>query len=224
MAFCNSCGATLSPEAKFCNKCGAAVVAGPSAGAPALAPPTPAVVAATSTPTPPTATQKGGSSALKIVLIVVAVIVGIGILGLATLGIIAYKVARGTHVQQQGDQVKVETPFGTVQTSKDPDQAAKDLGVDIYPGAEAQKTGAASADFGPVHTAAANFATSDSVDKVCGFYKSKFPAATVKTSDENHCTIVSSDQKNMVTINIQASGNTTTFQITSVSKKSSSSN
>ena len=221
MAFCNSCGATLGPGAKFCNKCGAAVVAGPSAGAPA---PTP-LAAAGPTPLSPTEGQKGGgSSALKIVLIVVAVIVGIGVLGLATLGIIAYKVARGTHVQQQGDQVKVETPFGTVQTSKDPDQAAKDLGVDIYPGAEAQKTGAASANFGPVHTASANFETSDSVDKVCGFYKSKFPAASVKTSDENHCTIVSSDQKNMVTINIQASGNTTTFQITSVSKKSSSSN
>ncbi len=70
-----------------------------------------------------------------------------------------------------------------------------------------------------MHTVAANFESSDSVDKVCGFYKSKFPNSTVTTSDQNHCTIVSTDQKNMVTINVEASGDTTKFQITSVSKK-----
>src|SRR6266568_2175080 len=66
MAFCNSCGATLSAGTKFCNKCGAAVAA---------AAPTPGVTPASVPPT------TGGSSALKIILIVVAVIVGIGILG-----------------------------------------------------------------------------------------------------------------------------------------------
>ena len=151
-------------------------------------------------------------------------IVGLGILGIATLGIIGYHFAKSSHVTQEGDHVKVESPFGTVESSKDPEQAAKDLGVDVYPGAQAQKNGAASVSFGNMHTVAANFESSDSVDKVCAFYKSKFPNATVNTSDQNHCTIVSNDQKNMITINVEASGDTSKFQITSVSKKLTQSN
>lgn len=220
MAFCNSCGATLTPGTRFCNKCGAAVVAAPSAGAPAQ--PAPAVSVSAPAP-PPTAAQKGGGSALKIILIVVVVIVTIGVLGLATLGIIAYRVAKSAHVRQQGGQVSLETPFGNVESPNDPEQAAKNLGVDIYPGAQVQKEGTSSAMLGSIHTVTANFASSDSVDKICDFYKTKFPGAMTTTADANHCTIVSSDNQNMITINIKAAGDTTKFLITSVSKKAASS-
>ena len=209
MAFCNSCGATLNPGTKFCNKCGVAVP--PGASAPG--------VASTAPPAAPAPT--GGSSALKVILIVVAVIVGFGILGLATVGIIGYHIAKRSHVSQNGDHVKVETPFGSVETSKDPDQAAKDLGIDLYPGADVQRNGASSASFGGIRTVTAMFETRDAPDKVCSFYKSRFPGAMVTTSDQNRCTIVSNNQKNMVTINIQASGDTTRLQITNVTKKSS---
>ena len=208
MAFCNSCGAVLNPGTKFCNKCGVAVAAGPVAPGATMSP----------LPPPP---QKGTSSALKIILIVVAVFCVIAILGITTIGIIGYRVAKSSHVSQEGDHVKVDTPFGSVETSKDPDQTAKDLGVDLYPGAQVQKNGSASVAFGSMHTIAANFESSDSVDKVCEFYKSRFPGANVKTSDQNHCTIVSTDQQNIITINVQESGDTTKFQITNVSKKPS---
>ena len=207
MAFCNSCGAPLNAGTKFCNKCG--VAAGP----------TPSAIAAPVPVPPPT-----GSSALKIILIVVAVIVGLGILGIATVGFIGYRVAKSAHVTQEGDHVKVESPFGSVETSKDPDQTAKDLGVDIYPGAQVQKNGSASVSFGSMHSVAATFESSDSVDKVCSFYKSKFPNSTVTTSDQNRCTIVSTDQKNMITINVEPNGDSSKFQITSVSKKLASPN
>jgi len=208
MAFCNSCGATLNPDTKFCNKCGAPVTAGAAPGVPSTVP--------TTVPAP-----TGGSSALKVILIVVAIIVGIGILGVATVGIIGYHIAKRSHVSQSGDHVRVETPFGSVETSKDPDQAAKDLGIDLYPGAEVQRNGASSAAFGGIRTVTAMFETHDSADQVCSFYKSRFPGAMVTSSDQNRCTIVSNNQKNMVTINIQASGNTTRLQITNVTKKSS---
>jgi hypothetical protein len=162
----------------------------------------------------------GGSSALKVILIVVAVIVGIGILGIATVGIIGYRIASRSHVSQNGDHVKVETPFGSVETSKDPDQAAKDLGVDIYPGAEVQRNGASSASFGGIHTSTAVFQSNDPPDKICSFYKSRFPGAMVTSSEQNHCNIVSNNQRNMITINIAANGDTTKLQITNVSKKS----
>ena len=206
MAFCNSCGATLNPGTKFCNKCGAAASAVPTAPSP------------TSMAPPPAPT--GGSSALKVILIVVAVIVGIGILVIATIGIIGYRIASRSHVSQNGDHVKVETPFGSVETSKDPDQAAKDLGVDIYPGAEVQRNGASSASFGGIHTSTAVFQSNDPPDKICSFYKSRFPGAMVTSSEQNHCNIVSNNQRNMITINIAANGDTTKLQTTNVSKKS----
>jgi len=206
MAFCNSCGATLTPGTQFCNKCGAAV-----SSAPAASP-------ATATPAP----TKGGSSALKIILIVVAVIVVIGILGVATVGFIGYRIAKSAHVSHNGDNVKVETPFGSVESSKDPEKAARDLGVDIYPGAEVQKNGASTASFGGIHTVSALFESSDPMDKVCSFYKEKFPGAMSTTSDENRCTIVSNDQKAMITINIESKGDGSKFQITNVTKKTAS--
>jgi len=205
MAFCNSCGATLAPGTKFCNKCGATVAGAPSAGAP--------------TPVAASPAPAGGSSALKIVLIVVAVIIGIGILGVATVGIVGYRIAKRAHIRQEGGNVKVETPFGNVETSSDPAQTAKDLGVDVYPGAEIQKNGTATTTFGSVHSASASFTSSDSVDKVCAFYKSRFSNAMVSTSDNNRCTYISNDEKNMITINVEGGGDTTKIQITNVSKK-----
>ena len=212
MAFCNSCGAPLNAGTKFCNKCGVAVGAGPA---------TPVVTPTAVTSVPP---ATGGSSALKIVLIIIAVIIGLGILGVGAFSYFIYHVAKSSHVTQEGDHVKVESPFGSVETSKDPDQTAKDLGVDIYPGSQVQKNGSASVSFGNMHTIAANFVSDDSVDKVCSFYKSKFPNSTVTTSDQNRCTIVSTDQKNMITINVEPNGDSSKFQITSVSKKLASPN
>jgi hypothetical protein len=159
-----------------------------------------------------------GGGALKAILIVVGVIVLVGTLAVASLGFFAWRVARHTRIRQNGDNVKVETPFGTVQTSNDPEAAARDLGVDLYPGAQALKEGATSATFGAVHTATLNFETSDSADKVCGFYKPKFPNAMVMTSEANQCTIVSNDQKNMITIAVKEENSRTRIVITNVSK------
>ena len=211
MAFCNSCGTNIVPGTRFCNKCGAAILA--STAAPAAAPP----VVAGSAP-PATAVPPSGGGALKAILIVVGVIVLVGILAVASLGFFAWRVARHTRVRQDGDNVRVETPFGTVQTTNDPQAAARDLGVDLYPGAQALKEGATSATFGTVHTASLNFETSDSVDKVCSFYKPKFPNAMVMTTEANQCTIVSNDQKNMITITVKGESDKTRIVITNVSK------
>jgi hypothetical protein len=172
-------------------------------------------------PVTPAAGSGGGSGALKIILIVIAVL---AILVIAAGGACFYVVHRvknavnQSHVQQDGDNVKVETPFGKIQSTKDPNQVIKDLGVDVYPGAEVQKEGASSASFGSIHTVSAKFESSDSLDKVCSFYKEKFPSAQTSTSDSNRCTIVSNDQKNMVTIHIEPNGDGSKFQITTVTR------
>jgi hypothetical protein len=215
MAFCNSCGAALNPGSSFCSKCGAAVAGSPTSASKPVPP-------ASIPPAPPVSTG-GGSSGLKIILIVILVIIGLGILGLAGLGFVAHRFLAGNiHVSQDGNHVKVDTPFGTTETSQDPEQIAKDLGVEIYPGAQVQKNGAATATFGSVRTLAASFESSDSPDKVCDFYKSRFANSLVRTTGSNHCSIISNDPKNMITINIEADGDNTKLQITSVSKKPTS--
>jgi|SRR3954468_21171087 hypothetical protein len=206
MAFCNSCGATLADGMKFCNKCGAAVPGAPVMSSPAAGVPGPTA-------------SKGGGGALKIILIIVAVIVVLGILGIGAVSFIGYRIAKSAHVHQDGDNVKVDTPFGSVESSKDATKAAADLGIDIYPGAEVQKNGASSASFGSIHTVTAMFMSSDAMDKVCSFYKEKFPNAMASTADQNHCTLVSNDNKNMVTINVESTDDGSKFQITNVTKK-----
>ncbi len=215
MAFCNSCGSNLAPGAKFCTKCGTVVTGAPTPPAPVAS--SPAISAGPAAP-------KTGGSAVKIILVVVGVLVIFGILGVATLAIIGVHIARRTHVSQDGNRVKVETPFGSVDTNKDPQQVAKDLGVDIYPGAQAEPNGSAIATFAGVRTAAASFISSDSLDKVCDFYRSRFPNATSSTSSQNHCSIVSGNQGNIVTITIEPRGSSTKIQISSVSKSSTNSN
>jgi hypothetical protein len=208
MAFCNSCGAVLTPESKFCNNCGAAVGAAqtaPSAAAPASAPPV-----------------AGSSNATKVVLLVVAVIISLGILAVIAVSIIGYHFAKNSRVTQSGEHVKVETPFGTF-SANDPEQAVRDLGVDVYPGAQVLKSGSAAASFGGIQTVTANFETSDSVEKVCNFYKSKFPTANVTSSDPDRCTIASTDQKNAITVNVESVDGKTKFQIASVIKNAKSS-
>ena len=220
MAFCNSCGTNIVSGTRFCSKCGAPILASTLPPSSATASP-----AASGAPTPlPPANPPQGGGALKVILIVVGVVVLLGILSVASIGIFAWRIARHAHVHQDGNNVKVETPFGSVETTKDPEAAARNLGVDIYPGAQTLKEGAASVDFGGVHTASLTSESTDSVDQVSAFYKSKFPNAMVTTSDAGRCTIISNDHRTMITINIEAQGDRTKIQITKVSHNSDAGN
>jgi hypothetical protein len=216
MAFCNSCGANIVAGTRFCNKCGAAILASSPASA------TPAAPVGAVPPVAPVPVPASSGGALKAILIVVGVIVLVGLLGITSLIFFASRIAHRTRVHQEGDNVKVETPFGTVETTKDPHDAARDVGVEIYPGAQVLNEGAGSVTFGGMHSASMNLESSDSVDQVCSFYKPKFPNAMVTSSDANQCTIVSTDQKNMITISIKAQGGKTRIVIANVSKATTS--
>src|SRR5580704_12938773 len=101
MAFCNSCGATLEPGARFCPKCGATVpmpVPIPAA--------VPSVAPSTSAP------SQQGSGALKIILVIVAVIIALGVLGIGTMVFVVRRIAHNSHIQNRDGNVRVETPFG----------------------------------------------------------------------------------------------------------------
>jgi uncharacterized OB-fold protein len=203
MAFCNSCGATLEAGAKFCPKCGTTV-------------PMPAAIAATVPAAPPPAPTQG-SSALKVILIVVAVIFVLGILGIGTLVFVVRRVAQHSHIQNKNGNVRVETPFGTVQSTNNPDEASRNLGVDPYPGARVLKGNTAT--IGGMHTVEAEFETDDSAGKVAAFYSSKLPNANTTTKDQNTYTIVSTDNNNVITIKIEPADGKTQIKIASVTGK-----
>jgi hypothetical protein len=209
MAFCNSCGTTLDAGTKFCNKCGAAV---PAASAPAVSTPAAAPV------------QGGGSNVLKIVLIVVAVLVGLGILGTVTTAYFVHRayvrVRDNSHVEERNGNVKVETPFGTVESSQDSDKVASDLGEFMYPEAEAVKGTSSSATFGSTHTITTQLETSDAPDKVAEYYKSKLPNANYTNAQGNTYNIMAGDKdhKSWTTISISPVGDKTRIQISRVSR------
>ncbi len=205
MAFCNSCGATLDAGAKFCSKCGTTQPAAPGAAA------TPATPAAA-------APGKGGSSALKIILIIVAVIVGIGIIGASVIGYGIYRVAKGTHVEERNGKVRVETPFGKVESSTDPDAAAREIGVAMYPGAQMSKNGSASMTIGGIHTTTAMLETDDAPNVVADFYRSRMPNAHYSSNQGDNYSMMTGDKDDMTTVNIQGYEGRTRIQISRVTK------
>jgi hypothetical protein len=200
MAFCNSCGANLDAGAQFCSKCGAVISGGPVAPSYAGGPPAP----------------PKSNSAVKIVLIAVGAIVALGLLGTVATTLIGLRIARHTKIETSDGKVRVQSPFGTVETTKDPEEAAKQMGIDLYPGARVLQGGAASVNVGSSHTVAANFESDDPPDKIAEFYKSKFPNAKFSTREDNNYSIISSEGNRIVTIHIEPQGDKTMIHIASV--------
>ena len=164
-------------------------------------------------------TPQKSSGALKVILIVVAVVVGLGILGVAAISFVGYRIAQRSRIHNENGNVRVETPFGTVNTNVDPDEAARNLGIELYPGAEVVKGTASAVNLGNMHTAAAEFETSDPASTVAEFYKSKVPNANVVSSTADHYAIISTDKKNMLTINIEPKNGRTRIHISKISGK-----
>jgi hypothetical protein len=114
---------------------------------------------------------KKGPSALKIVLIIVGIFVGIGIIGAGILGYGVYKIAKSGHLQ----------------TSTQPVSAA-DMGVALYPGA--QQKGNVRLTIAGRDTITATFLTSDSKDQVIAFYKDQLGSDAQATPNANGETFV----------------------------------
>ncbi len=111
-----------------------------------------------------------GSSAVKIILIIVAVIVCLGIAVVGVVGYGVYRVSKAVHKDLTTGELSVNTPNGMVSTVGDEKLTEADLGTAIYPGAEQAKGGARlNLGAGPMITA--NFVTSDPKEKVIAFYK-----------------------------------------------------
>jgi hypothetical protein len=190
-SFCANCGAALSPDNHACAACGA-----PAAGVPFAAPVQPAAPAVTS-----------GGSALKIVLIIVAIVVGLGILGMGAVGFAVWRVSRAIHVNGHNGQMTVQTPGGTITADSSQSFTASELGTDVYPGALSARGGMRmNLPTGSMVTGV--FVTSDSKEQVLDYYKSKLGsgASTYDSGDSALVTLGRGQTETiMVTISARAS-------------------
>lgn len=198
MAFCNSCGTALAAGAQFCPKCGAAT------GAPATPVAVPSAVTATAAaPLPAAPAPAQGGSALKIILIILAIVIGLIIIAAGSCAYFVHRAITRTHVNQKNGEVSIDTPFGSLNSTADPSQAAKDTGVDVYPGATIEKNGAANMNIGKMHTATVTYESDDPPATVADFYKSKFPNATMTSGDNGRYSILSGGKDDLTTITIE---------------------
>ncbi len=215
MAFCTSCGATLETSGRFCTQCGAAVAATVTAQSTSSQSGSGFAARPAMQAIPNSATAPASSNAVKIVLVVIAVLVGLTVIGGVTATLIGLKIARGVKVETQGDHARVVTPFGTVESDGDAVQAARNLGVDVYPGAR-PLPGASSVKMGGFSTVTASFETPDPPDAVQAWYHSRFPRSNLSVNDQNSHTLAFATDKGMVSIVIEATGRGSHIQISNV--------
>lgn len=211
MSACAKCNTEVPAGSQFCSVCGTPVAAAPPA-APAFTPvsmPTPTA----SAPPPPgyapqyaAAPPPSGNSALKIILIVVAIFVGLGILGAGAVGFMAWRVAHSIRVNGTGPngQVSISTPGGSFSAGGSSSVTADDLGTDIYPGAQSTEGSMRiNTPGGSVVTGV--YLTSDSKDAVRDFYKGKFGSdASIYDTDNGAVLSVNKGEQESVMVTVSA--------------------
>jgi hypothetical protein len=127
--------------------------------------------AAPTSATPPM--KKGGSSALKIILIILGIFFFLVLLVVAVLMYGCYKVRQAIHVNKDTGAITSSIPGLAMNSDSGMKFTSSDLGTDIYPGAEASKSGNLRMNLGGTAMVTATYLTSDPKDKVVDFYKSK---------------------------------------------------
>ena len=210
-SFCAKCGTELSPDKQFCTSCGAPVA--PFVPVASSFQPVAPVVAAAQ----PVAPRAGsGTSAVKIILIIVAIFIGLGILGAGAFGFMVWRVARSVHVSGPNGEVSVNTPGGSFTANSNEHFSASDLGVDVYPGAESAK-GGMRITLPTGSSVTAVFVTSDSKDQVVSYYKEKLGSQTSVFDSSNSAMLTAEKSKQetvMVTVTPNSSEHDGKTQIT----------
>lgn len=193
---------------------------------PPPAPPFQPVVAAPPPPYQPVAAPppKSGSSALKIILIIVGIFVGLGILAVGVVGYGIYKVAHAVRTAANG-QISIGSPSSGFSANATQAVSASDLGIAIYPGAT-QGKGSLHMTIAGKSMVTANYLTTDSKDQVFAFYKAQAGsnAQTMMTDNGGEITVTNGGDSIVVTVTQNPNTNHGETQIAIVHTANASSN
>ena len=183
-----------------------------SAGAPM--PPNPAY---RNVPPPPVTS---GNTVLKIVLIVIAAFVLLGVIVAGAIGIGVYRLTKNVHTNSDGG-VSLSTPNGTITTGKSANVSAVELGTDPYPGASAGE-GSMNMKTPNGSMVTAVYITTDSPDQVVTFYRAKL-GESVSIVQNSHGTVLSAGEKDKdnVVVTVTPEGNNTKIAILHVTNTKS---
>lgn len=214
-ALCTKCNAEVPLGALFCAVCGTPVAAA-AAQPPAAAPSAPPAYTPVATPSyqavpgqPIMAPPGSGSSAVKIILIIVAVFVGLGLVGAGAFGFMIWRVSRALHSHGPNGEMSLNLPGGNITTNGASSFTSDDLGTDIYPGAQSTSGGMRmNLPSGSMVTGA--YLTSDSKDAVVTFYKGKLGgnASVYDSADSAMISVKKGDQESvMVTVSTRPTQN-----------------
>jgi outer membrane murein-binding lipoprotein Lpp len=131
----------------------------------------PAAVYAPVAAYPAAQSAKSSGGALKIILIIIAVVVGLGLLagGVVMYGV--YKVAHVATTDSKGNTT-IAALGANISAGKDVSVSAADLGVPIYPGAQSGQ-GGMHMTLPTMSMVSAVYTTSDPMSSVVAFYKGK---------------------------------------------------
>ena len=215
-SYCGKCGTEVPSGTQFCTACGTPSSAVPPVdAAPVQQAPVQQAPVQQVPFQPAPAPAKSGSSALKIVLIVVAIFVGLGIIGAGLVGYGVWRVAHKLGVSSNGEHVTMSTSEGTVDVNTSKTYSADELGTEIYPGAQATK-GSMKMDLPTGSMVTSVFTTSDSKDQVVAFYKNKFgsEASVMDVQDAAIISVKKGEKESvMVTVSSKDSENDGKTQI-----------
>jgi len=127
---------------------------------------------------PPVPVKSGGSSAVKIILIIVGIFVFLGVLVGGVIGYGVYRVRKAIHVDGSTGAASLSVPGMSMNADPGMKFTSAELGTDIYPGAEPKKSGSMRMSIAGSSVVSAAFLTSDPADKVVAFYKDKLGSDT----------------------------------------------
>jgi hypothetical protein len=187
--FCTKCGSPLAEGTVFCTSCGATAgaPAAPSAQAP---PPQPAMGRVAPAPAVGAPAKSSGSPVVKIILIVLAIVILLGLLSAASCVYFVYRTKQRVKEFQKQTGMTFPMPTGIPQgitpggqAPAAPAGAVVDTGIPVYPGAT--PWGGGSQFSGPTASMKAQaYTTGDSVDQVAAFYKDKMGSKAMVSQAE----------------------------------------
>lgn len=185
---------------------------------PPVSPPQTAQPAPAAYPSAPPPSTSGGS-ALKIILIIVAVFVLLGVLAAGVVGFGIWRVSHAIHLNRNGEGVSISTPNGTMSAGAASSITEADLGVAIYPGAQ---RGQGSLNLRSPHGSmvTAVYLTSDSASQVADFYKGRLgDQASVMESGESTMITSASNERSSILVTISPEAGKTKITIVHTTKQ-----